>query len=59
MQENVGSDRPAAANATDPALRRRTRDVRSRRHVAIRIDRLGAAEMSCIASLGGDVAPLP
>jgi uncharacterized metal-binding protein len=26
--------------------------------LAIRLDRLGAAEMSCIAGLGGDVAPL-
>jgi Uncharacterized conserved protein len=27
-------------------------------HLAIRMDRLGAAEMSCIAGVGGDVAPL-
>ncbi|MFA7342698.1 MAG: putative zinc-binding protein [Terrimicrobiaceae bacterium] len=27
-------------------------------HLAIRMDRLGAAEMSCIAGLGGDVKPL-
>lgn len=27
-------------------------------HLAIRLDRLGVAEMSCVAGLGGDVAPL-
>ncbi len=27
-------------------------------HLAIRLDRLGRAEMSCIAGVGGDVAPL-
>ena len=27
-------------------------------HIAIRMDRLGAAEMSCIAGVGGDVGPL-
>lgn len=27
-------------------------------HLAIRLDRLGAAEMSCIAGVGGDVHPL-
>jgi uncharacterized metal-binding protein len=27
-------------------------------HLALRIDRTGAAEMSCIAGLGGDVKPL-
>jgi uncharacterized metal-binding protein len=27
-------------------------------HLALRLDRLGVAEMSCIAGLGGDVAPL-
>jgi len=27
-------------------------------HLAIRMDRLGDAEMSCIAGLGGDVKPL-
>lgn len=27
-------------------------------HVALRLDRMHAAEMSCIAGVGGDVAPL-
>lgn len=27
-------------------------------HIAIRLDRLGVAEMSCIAGVGGDVKPL-
>jgi uncharacterized metal-binding protein len=27
-------------------------------HVAVRLDRLGIAEMSCIAGVGGDVKPL-
>jgi uncharacterized metal-binding protein len=27
-------------------------------HVAVRLDRLGVAEMSCIAGVGGDVRPL-
>lgn len=27
-------------------------------HLAVRLDRLGEAEMSCIAGLGGDVKPL-
>ncbi len=27
-------------------------------HVALRLDRLGIAEMSCIAGVGGDVKPL-
>jgi uncharacterized metal-binding protein len=27
-------------------------------HVALRLDRLGVAEMSCIAGVGGDVPPL-
>ena len=27
-------------------------------HLAVKIDRLGAAEMSCIAGVGGDVGPL-
>lgn len=27
-------------------------------HLAVQMDRLGAAEMSCIAGLGGDVKPL-
>ena len=27
-------------------------------HIAIRLDRLGVAEMSCIAGVGGDVGPL-
>ena len=27
-------------------------------HVAVRLDRLGVAEMSCIAGVGGDVKPL-
>jgi uncharacterized metal-binding protein len=27
-------------------------------HVALRLDRMQAAEMSCIAGVGGDVAPL-
>lgn len=27
-------------------------------HIAIRLDRLGVAEMSCIAGVGGDVSPL-
>ena len=27
-------------------------------YVALRLDRLGAAEMSCIAGLGGDVGPV-
>lgn len=26
--------------------------------IALRLDRMGAAEMSCIAGVGGDVAPL-
>lgn len=27
-------------------------------HIAVRLDRMGVAEMSCVAGLGGDVAPL-
>ncbi|HWA38109.1 MAG TPA: putative zinc-binding protein, partial [Burkholderiales bacterium] len=27
-------------------------------HIALRLDRLGLAEMSCIAGVGGDVKPL-
>jgi uncharacterized metal-binding protein len=27
-------------------------------HIAVRLDRLGSAEMSCIAGVGGDVKPL-
>lgn len=27
-------------------------------HIALRLDRLGVAEMSCIAGVGGDVKPL-
>jgi uncharacterized metal-binding protein len=27
-------------------------------HIAVRLDRLKAAEMSCIAGVGGDVKPL-
>ena len=27
-------------------------------HLAVKLDRLGVAEMSCIAGVGGDVAPL-
>lgn len=27
-------------------------------HLAVKLDRLGAAEMSCIAGVGGDVPPL-
>lgn len=27
-------------------------------HLAVRLDRLGVAEMSCIAGVGGDVTPL-
>ncbi|MCC6353379.1 MAG: hypothetical protein IT577_05805, partial [Verrucomicrobiae bacterium] len=27
-------------------------------HLAIRLDRMGVAEMSCAAGLGGDVGPL-
>ena len=27
-------------------------------HIAVRLDREGVAEMSCVAGLGGDVAPL-
>lgn len=27
-------------------------------HIAVKMDRMGVAEMSCIAGVGGDVAPL-